>query len=95
MREATSYDEYDGWADLSQLLNTWPAEGYEHHRHTHLDTVRRLPKNRHWAYQAYAVLELIGMVDESGMKQTRLHMKKMSYSDTTCDASFARPTDIA
>eukprot|EP00959_Pyramimonas_sp_CCMP1952_P369378 7736904-Pyramimonas_sp.AAC.1 len=36
--EVTSYDEYDGWADLSQLLNTWSAEGCECHHHKHLYT---------------------------------------------------------
>eukprot|EP00959_Pyramimonas_sp_CCMP1952_P396665 8311093-Pyramimonas_sp.AAC.1 len=75
--EVTFNDEYDGWPDLSQLPNTWPAEGYEYYHHEHLDAVRRVLNNRHSAYQAYAVLELIGMIDESGMKTNRLQIKKM------------------
>eukprot|EP00959_Pyramimonas_sp_CCMP1952_P186276 3895276-Pyramimonas_sp.AAC.1 len=27
IRDVTSYDEYGGWADASQLLSAWPAEG--------------------------------------------------------------------
>eukprot|EP00959_Pyramimonas_sp_CCMP1952_P371366 7776640-Pyramimonas_sp.AAC.1 len=75
--EVTTYDEHGGCAELPQLLNRGPAEGYESHHHMHLDTVRYKLKNQHWAYQAHAVLELVGMVDESGMKQNRLHIKKI------------------
>eukprot|EP00959_Pyramimonas_sp_CCMP1952_P065954 1376970-Pyramimonas_sp.AAC.1 len=59
----------------------------------HLETVRRVLKDQHWACPAYAVLELIGMIDESGMKKNRLHIKKMKYSDMNCDAYFFRPSN--
>eukprot|EP00959_Pyramimonas_sp_CCMP1952_P435648 9122601-Pyramimonas_sp.AAC.1 len=59
----------------------------------HLDTVRHMLQDQHWAYQAYAVLELMGMIDESVMKKYRLQIKKMKYSDLTYDTYFIRPTN--
>eukprot|EP00959_Pyramimonas_sp_CCMP1952_P036774 769389-Pyramimonas_sp.AAC.1 len=40
LREAPSYDECDGWAELPQLLNNWPAD-------KHLETVRYKRKSKH------------------------------------------------
>eukprot|EP00959_Pyramimonas_sp_CCMP1952_P393715 8249901-Pyramimonas_sp.AAC.1 len=47
----------------------------------------------HWACRAYAALELIDMIDESGMKKKRLHVKKMRYPDMNYDTYFIRPTN--
>eukprot|EP00959_Pyramimonas_sp_CCMP1952_P268272 5609467-Pyramimonas_sp.AAC.1 len=46
-REVTTHGEYDGWAELSQLLNRWPAEGHERHHPMHVDTVRHMLKDQH------------------------------------------------
>eukprot|EP00959_Pyramimonas_sp_CCMP1952_P351808 7371144-Pyramimonas_sp.AAC.1 len=48
-------------------------------------------KNRHLAYQAYVVLELIGVIDASGMKSNRMHINKMMYADMADDTCFIRP----
>eukprot|EP00959_Pyramimonas_sp_CCMP1952_P129299 2703577-Pyramimonas_sp.AAC.1 len=50
-------------------------------------------KDQHWAYQAYAVVELIGTIDESGMRKNRLQIKKIKYFDINYDTCFIRPTN--
>eukprot|EP00959_Pyramimonas_sp_CCMP1952_P393778 8251152-Pyramimonas_sp.AAC.1 len=69
------------------------GQGCERYHSKHLDTVRRVLKGQQWACQAYAVLELIGMLDESGMEKNRLHIKNMKYSDMNKDTYFIRPTN--
>eukprot|EP00959_Pyramimonas_sp_CCMP1952_P138219 2893029-Pyramimonas_sp.AAC.1 len=77
LRGVPSYDEYVGWAEISQLLKNLPAEPYETYLYKHLEIARYKLKDKHWAYQAYAVLECIGTVDETGMKKNRLQLKKL------------------
>eukprot|EP00959_Pyramimonas_sp_CCMP1952_P233912 4887928-Pyramimonas_sp.AAC.1 len=80
LRGVPSCDECDGWAELSQLLKNWPAEGHENYHRKHLGTVRHKLKYQHWACQALAVLDLIGMVDHAEMQTNRLQPKKMKCS---------------
>eukprot|EP00959_Pyramimonas_sp_CCMP1952_P407587 8542184-Pyramimonas_sp.AAC.1 len=54
LRAVPSFDKFDGWDELSELLEHWPPEGYDRHRHQHVETVRRRLRNRHWACQALA-----------------------------------------
>eukprot|EP00959_Pyramimonas_sp_CCMP1952_P228807 4783999-Pyramimonas_sp.AAC.1 len=61
LRTVPSFDDFDGWVELSELLNKWPPEGCDGDRPKHLEIVRRYLSNRHWAYQALTVLNLIGM----------------------------------
>eukprot|EP00959_Pyramimonas_sp_CCMP1952_P283180 5919251-Pyramimonas_sp.AAC.1 len=41
---------------------------------------------------AYAALELIGMVGETGMQENRLQLKKLKDSSEKHDAYFIRPS---
>eukprot|EP00959_Pyramimonas_sp_CCMP1952_P318231 6659215-Pyramimonas_sp.AAC.1 len=56
LRAAPSFDEFDGWAEISELLNKWPPEGCDRYRPKQLETVQRCLRSRHWAYQALTVL---------------------------------------
>eukprot|EP00959_Pyramimonas_sp_CCMP1952_P390151 8176233-Pyramimonas_sp.AAC.1 len=76
LRAVLSFDEFDGWMELSELLNQWPPEGCDHYRRTRLETVRRYLRNRHWACQALIVLNLTGMVDNAGMQKNRPQIKQ-------------------
>eukprot|EP00959_Pyramimonas_sp_CCMP1952_P340650 7134703-Pyramimonas_sp.AAC.1 len=76
LRAAPSFDEFDGRLELSELLNQWPPEGCGRYHRKHLEIVRRYFKNRHWACQALTVLNLTGMVNNTGMQKNRRHIKK-------------------
>eukprot|EP00959_Pyramimonas_sp_CCMP1952_P176986 3699260-Pyramimonas_sp.AAC.1 len=80
LRAVPSFDECDGWVELSQLLNHWPPEGCDRYRRKHLETVRRCLRNCHWACQAVAVLDLVGVVDNAGMQKNRFQLEKCQYS---------------
>eukprot|EP00959_Pyramimonas_sp_CCMP1952_P457933 9475777-Pyramimonas_sp.AAC.2 len=71
LRAVPPLDEFDGWVKLSEILNLWPTEGCDRCRPRHLETVPRYLSNRHWAHQAFTVLNLIGMVDNAGMQKNR------------------------
>eukprot|EP00959_Pyramimonas_sp_CCMP1952_P174368 3644132-Pyramimonas_sp.AAC.1 len=58
LRAVQSFDEFDGWVELSELLNQWPPAGCDRYHPEHLETVRRHFSNRHWACQALTVLTL-------------------------------------
>eukprot|EP00959_Pyramimonas_sp_CCMP1952_P146440 3065597-Pyramimonas_sp.AAC.1 len=50
----TSYDEYDGWVELGDLLENWPPadRGAWHRRH--LGAIEKCLRGRRWAYRALA-----------------------------------------
>eukprot|EP00959_Pyramimonas_sp_CCMP1952_P125111 2615626-Pyramimonas_sp.AAC.1 len=77
---ATSYDEYDGWVELGGSLNNWPPVDHENWHSRHLKAVKRCLRDRHWAYQAPAVLDLSEMRDDSGTQKHRLQAKKLKSS---------------
>eukprot|EP00959_Pyramimonas_sp_CCMP1952_P339647 7113148-Pyramimonas_sp.AAC.1 len=85
LREVLSYDEFAGWADLSELLDRWPAEGHENHHRKCPGTARQKLKNQRRACQALAALDLIGMVDHTGMQKNRLQLKKCKYASESYD----------
>eukprot|EP00959_Pyramimonas_sp_CCMP1952_P369921 7747581-Pyramimonas_sp.AAC.1 len=61
LRAVPSFDEFDGWVELSELLDQWPPEGCDRQRRRHLEAVRQYLRKRHLACQALTVLDLMGM----------------------------------
>eukprot|EP00959_Pyramimonas_sp_CCMP1952_P080918 1690186-Pyramimonas_sp.AAC.1 len=78
LRAAPSIDEFDGRIELAELLNHWPPEGHDCHHHKHLEIVRRHLRSRHWAYQALAVLDLVGMINNTGIQKNRYRSRSAS-----------------
>eukprot|EP00959_Pyramimonas_sp_CCMP1952_P380522 7972179-Pyramimonas_sp.AAC.1 len=87
-----SFDEFDGWAELSELLHKGPPEGCDRYRPEHLETVRRYLSNRHWADQALTMLNLIGMVGDAGIQKNRPLIKKCKFATEMCETYFIRPS---
>eukprot|EP00959_Pyramimonas_sp_CCMP1952_P409290 8577823-Pyramimonas_sp.AAC.1 len=81
----------DGWN--SQSCSTRSPEGCGRYRPKHLETVRRYLSNRHWACQALAVLNLIGVVDSAGMPKNRLHIKMCKLAAEMCETYFIVPSN--
>eukprot|EP00959_Pyramimonas_sp_CCMP1952_P448005 9381003-Pyramimonas_sp.AAC.1 len=92
LREVPSFDEFDGWVELSELLN-WPPAGHGRYRRKHLAAVRQELNNQHWARQAVAVLDLIGMADHAGMQSNRLQLKTCKHASESHETYFIRPSN--
>eukprot|EP00959_Pyramimonas_sp_CCMP1952_P072240 1508777-Pyramimonas_sp.AAC.1 len=93
LRAAPSFDEFDGWVELAELLDRWPPAGYDRYHRKDLETARQRLRNRHWACQASAVLDLIGMVDNTGMQKNRLQLKKCQCASEARETYFIRSSN--
>eukprot|EP00959_Pyramimonas_sp_CCMP1952_P006533 136518-Pyramimonas_sp.AAC.1 len=65
LRAVPSFNESDGWVELSELLDQCPPAGCDRYHHKHLETLWRYLGNRQWACQALTVLVLIGAIPRS------------------------------
>ena len=73
-----SFDEYDGWVHVPDLLTNWPPEGNSDYHSKFLEEAFTWLHKKPWAYQILLILAISGIVDhKTGMQKHRLQIKKI------------------
>ena len=72
-----SYDEYDGWVHIPDLIKIWPPKHQTNFHNKFLEHVDTWLYDQHQAYQVLVILMVSEVVDrQTGMQKNRLQVKK-------------------
>ena len=75
-----SFDEYDGWVEIPDLIRNWPPESQPKWHDKFLEHVHSWLFDKHLAYQVLVILKVCEVVDhKTGMQKNRLHVKKTQH----------------